>query len=61
MHAKAKSAGKWYEHVGNFVANGMKAVGKFAGNFQQMKNTMKIFMIFINNFQKKFKLSRNTN
>jgi hypothetical protein len=47
--------------VGKSAGKAMKAAWKFAGNLQQLKNTMKIFMIFINNFQKKFKLSRNTN
>ena len=61
MHAKAKSAGKAEEHVGKFAAKAMKVIGESAGNFQQLKNTMKIFMIFINNFPEIFNMHRNTN
>jgi hypothetical protein len=61
MHAKAKSAGKAEEHVGKFAAKAMKVIGKSVGNVQQIKNTMKIFMIFINNFPEISKCSRNTN
>ena len=62
VHAcKRKSAGNVDEHAGKFVGNSMKVVGKFAGNMQQMKNTMKIFMIFIINFPENLNMHRNTN
>jgi hypothetical protein len=61
MHAKSRSAGKAHESAGKFAAKAMKVIRKFAGNFQQMKNTMKIFMIFIIQFPENFNISRNEN
>lgn len=39
----------------------MNAVGKFAGNFPEMKNSTKIIIIFIRDFPEIMKSSRNEN
>ena len=60
MHAgQRESAGNTNGSAGKNAADAMKATGKFAGNFQNFKNTMKIFMIFIIIFQNFSKVYRN--